>query len=86
VNGSNNYVDVDAGIAVQNIAIAATAAGLGSVIMAAPDRIFTGRDDAGFNEVLGFPEGYRFAIAIAVGYQEHDFHPHDLKPENIVVI
>lgn len=84
VNKSNNYIDVDAGIAAQNIALAAKEEGLDSVIMAAPDRIFIGSESKEFEELLGFDEGYRFAIALAVGKAAAEFTPHELKPENIV--
>ena len=84
VNPENNYIDVDAGIAAQNLALAAKAEGLDSVIMAAPDRIFTGRRAEKYERLLGFPQGYRFAIAVAVGYAAVEFRPHSLKPENII--
>ena len=84
VNPENNYIDVDAGIAAQNLALAAKAEGLDSVIMAAPDRIFTGRRAEKYERLLGFPQGCRFAIAVAVGYAAVEFRPHSLKPENII--
>lgn len=84
VNPQNNYIDVDAGIAVQSLALAAKALGLDSVIMAAPDRIFTGPLALEYMRLLKFPENYRFAIALAVGYAAADFRPHEWKPENII--
>ena len=84
VNPENNYIDVDAGIAVQSLALAAKALGLDSVIMAAPDRIFVGPLAGHYERLLDFPDGYRFAIALAVGYAAAEFQPHTLKPENII--
>lgn len=84
VNPENNYIDVDAGIAVQSLALAAKALGLDSVIMAAPDRIFMGASAQYYERLLKFPAGYRFAIALAVGYAAAEFRPHALKPENIL--
>lgn len=84
VNPQNNYIDVDAGIAVQSLALAAKALELDSVIMAAPDRIFTGPAAQDYLRLLQFPDGYRFAIALAVGYAAADFRPHEWKPENIM--
>lgn len=86
VKRSNNYTDVDAGIAVQNLALAAKSLGLDSVIMAAPDRIFTGSKAAYFCDRLGIEVGYRFAISIAIGSAAAPKEPHTLKPENIITI
>lgn len=86
VNPENNYIEVDAGIAVQNLALAARALGLDSVIMAAPDRIFFGPTAEKFEKMLGFPSGYRFAIAIAIGRRAAEFIPHQLKRENVVFV
>lgn len=86
VNTANNYIDVDAGIAVQSLALAARDLGLDSVIMAAPDRVFVGEREAEYNALLGIPRGYRFAIALAVGHAAHPFPPHALKPENIITL
>ena len=84
VNPENNYIDVDAGIAVQSLALAAKALGLDSVIMAAPDRVFTGPRAQEYERLLGFPAGYRFAIALAVGYAACEFRPHEHKQENMI--
>ena len=86
VNSKNNYIDVDAGIAAQNITLAAKALGLDSVIMAAPDRVFAGERGEEYAALIGFPEGYRFAISVAVGYGARPFPPHDLKPGNILSV
>ena len=86
VNPENNYVEVDAGIAVEHLALAARALGLDSVIMAAPDRIFVGPTAEKFEEMLGFPPGYRFAIAIAIGRRAAAFAPHSLSWENIAFV
>lgn len=63
----NRFVEVDCGIAVENIALAAQGMGLGSVILGLPMVVF--RSDRGerYRKLLGFPEGYCFSIAIAVG-------------------
>lgn len=84
VNTANNYIDVDAGIAVQSIALAARSVGLDSVIMAAPDRIFTGPDSGRYTDLIGFPPGFRFAISIAVGYAALPKIPHTHTLDNII--
>lgn len=83
-NEANNYTDVDAGAAAQSLCLAAKSLGLDSVIMAAPDRVFTGVREAEYNALIGIPKGYHFAIAVALGHAAKPFPPHLLKPENII--
>ena len=68
----------------QSLALAVKDLGLDSVIMAAPDRVFVGPLAGQYERLLKFPDGYRFAIALAVGCAAAEFRPHALKPENIV--
>ncbi|GHU69555.1 hypothetical protein FACS1894184_13770 [Clostridia bacterium] len=58
---------LDCGIAVENIAVAAQALGLGSVILGMPEGAFTGPNGGELNSLLKFPPTYKFAVAIAVG-------------------
>lgn len=83
VNPANNYIDVDAGIAVQNLSLAAKSIGLDSVIMAAPDRVFKEPVDRTLREEVGIPDGYRFAISIAVGEAVESKEPHKLSRDSI---
>ena len=73
------YGAMDCGIAVENLAIAAHAMGLGSVILGMPRSAFTSPKADEFRKALNFPEGYDFAIALAVGYAAttKDAHPVD---------
>jgi nitroreductase len=57
---------IDAGIAAENIALAAYSMGLGSVILGMPRDAFHSEDGDGFRAALSFPEHYDFAIAVAV--------------------
>ena len=68
---------LDFGIAVQNIALAAHAIGLGTVILGRPEPAFTGQRGAEFDKKLKFPEGHKFAVSIAVGHPAgtKDAHP-----------
>ncbi len=70
---------VDAGIAVQNISLAAASMGLGSVILGYPSYMFAGEHRADWEKRLGFPDGYQFGISIAVGHAADSGaqHPHD---------
>jgi len=73
------YGAMDCGIAVENLAIAAHGMGLGSVILGMPRAAFTSPKADEFRKALNFPEGYDFAIALAVGYAAatKDAHPVD---------
>lgn len=71
---------LDSGIAVQNIALAATGLGLGSVILGFPEYAFKGPRGSYFEEQLGFPPGHRFAVAIAIGHPARSKPAHEQKP------
>ena len=72
----NGWREIDAGIAVENIALAAQSLGLGNVILGVIKGVFTGERKAYFENALQFPEGYAFAIAIAVGHTAAGKEPH----------
>ena len=69
---------IDAGIAVENIHLAASALGLGSVILGCMERILNGEKKAEYAEKLCIPEGYKFFVAIAVGYPGTEKVPHTI--------
>ena len=69
---------IDAGIVVENIHLAASALGLGSVILGCMERILNGEKKAEYAEKLCIPEGYKFFVAIAVGYPDTEKVPHTI--------
>lgn len=69
---------VDAGIAVENIALAAQSLGLGNVILGIIKKAMLGDKKDYFARVCQFPENYEFVIAIAVG------HPHTEKKQHAI--
>ena len=73
----SRFAEVDAGIAVENLALSAQGMGLGSVILGRPKDVLDGADGAEWAKKVGIPEGYRFAIAIAIGHPTttKDAHP-----------
>lgn len=73
------YGAIDCGIAAENLAIAAQGMGLGSVILGMPRSAFTSPRADEFRKALRFPEGYDFAIAVAIGYAaaSKEAHPVD---------
>ncbi len=78
LSGDENFKwsAVDAGIAVENIHLAAHAMGLGSVILGCMEGVLNGEKKAEYAEKLGFPQGYRYFVAIAVGYPDTTKEPH----------
>lgn len=64
---SNRFVEVDCGIACENIALAAQSMGLGSVIVGMAMDLFLSERGEHYKHAFGFPEGYGFSIAIVVG-------------------
>lgn len=73
---SFHWSAVDAGIAVQSIALAAESLGLGSVIIGCIYDALHGEKQAYFERALGFPETHEFQIAIAVGHKAVEKAPH----------
>ena len=68
---------LDAGIAVENIALAAEGLGLGSVIIGVIKGAMSGGKKEYFSKALKFPENYEFEIAIAIGHKAAEKEPHE---------
>lgn len=66
-DNANRWAPVDSGIAVENLALAAHAIGLGSVILGMPLALFESEIGAKWNEKLGCPENMSFCVAIGIG-------------------
>ncbi len=78
---------LDAGIAVENMHLAAEALGLGSVILGCMESVLHGEKKDEYAKKLGFPEGYTYDIAIAVGYAEATKEPHTFDfDKNVTVL
>ncbi|MBR0138484.1 MAG: nitroreductase [Erysipelotrichaceae bacterium] len=77
---------VDAGICVENIHLAADAMGLGSVILGCMEKVLNGEKKASYAEKLAFPEGYKYYIAIAIGYPDTVKPQHDINYERDVTV
>lgn len=59
--------EIEAGIAVQNLAVAAQSMGLGSCIIGMVKASFKGEAGRTIKESIDWPEGYKAAISIAIG-------------------
>lgn len=68
---------VDAGIAVQNMVLAAESLGLGTLIIGCVYDALNGEKKEYFSKALKIPEGYSFQIALAVGHKTDDKMPHE---------
>lgn len=78
------FAPVDAGIAVENIALAAKSLGLDSVILGMPRAAFDGPAKAEHEKEFGFPEGFEFMIAISVGHRAMEKAPHEWDDGHII--
>lgn len=77
---------VDAGIAVQNMALAAESLGLGTVILGCIYDALHGERQQYFAEKLQIPQGYSFQIAIAIGHKTDNKTPHEYDYEKQVSV
>ena len=71
--------ELDAGLLVENIVLAATSLGLGTCICGYATQAFRDeRDDHGerLSKLLGFPWGYHMTVAIMVGHPDVPRSPH----------
>ncbi len=75
-DAANKWSPLDAGIAVQSMALAAEELGLGSLIIGCVYDAMRGEKRAYFEKAMAFPEGYEFEIAIAVGHKAVTKEPH----------
>ena len=67
---------LDAGIAVENMALAAEGLGLGNLIIGCILDAMQGEKKEYFAKTLQFPEGYEYKIAIAFGNKAVTKQPH----------
>lgn len=78
-----SWTQVDCGIAVENMALAAEGLGIGSVILGLPAPAFRGEKADELRTKLRCPEGYDFVIALALGYSTDTKAAHELHEEKI---
>lgn len=80
------FAPIDAGIAVENIALAAQGMGLGSVILGFPRMLFEAEAGEKFRKAFKFPEGHDFAVAIAVGHPATTKEAHPVKEGKVEIV
>lgn len=79
-----SWSTLDAGIAVENMAIAAEATGLGNLIIGCIRDAMRGEKKEYFRETLKIPEGYEFEVAFALGKKATEKVPHEYSEEKQV--
>ena len=77
---------LDAGITVQNIALAAQSMKLGSLIIGIIDDVMRGEKKDYFAKLLKFPDNHEFAIAVAVGHRATEKKPHEIDFDSKVTV
>ena len=80
------FAQTDAGIAVENLALAAKSLGLDSVILGMPDAAFAGEKGHEFAASLGVPEGFEFMIGIAIGHRAMEKAPHEWDESHVIEV
>lgn len=83
-DASNHWGVLDAGIAVENMALAAEGLGLGSLIIGCIYDAMRGERKEEFQKALAIPEGYIFEIALALGNKAVSKEPHTYEIEKQV--
>ena len=64
------FTNFDCGAAAENIALAAESLNIGSCIIGMASALFESEKAGEVKKELGIPEGYKFIIAIALGYKD----------------
>lgn len=75
-DSSYKWSPLDAGIAVENMALAAEDLGLGNLIIGCIFDALRGEKKEYFSNALKFPENYEYEIAIAFGHKAVTKEPH----------
>lgn len=76
-----HWSPLDAGIAVENMALMAQDLGLGNLIVGCILDALRGEKREYFAKALQFPENYQFEIALAVGHKATEKTPHTYDAE-----
>ncbi len=85
-DSANKWGSLDAGIAVENMALAAEALGLGNLIIGCILDAMSGDKKAYFSDALRLPPSYEYKIAIAFGHKAVTKEPHTYDAEAQITI
>ena len=80
------WSDMDCGILVENVALAAHALGLGNVICGMMRIPLDSTKGASYKKRLKFPDGYTFSVAILIGKAKSGKEPHELDLKKVTYV
>lgn len=83
--GDFDYTEVDGGIAVENMALAAESVGLNTVIVGILRKLMEGPAGPKWFERFSIPSGHRFVIGLAVGYKAAETPKRERKPDRVTI-
>lgn len=86
VSTQNAENEVDAGIAIENIVIAAESMGLGSCILGGCRDAFEQERGEYFKQLVKFPAGNEFVVGAAIGHPAVSAKPHDPDPQKVTLL
>ncbi|NLB29248.1 MAG: nitroreductase family protein [Clostridiales bacterium] len=86
VSKPDDRAEMDCGIVAQNITLAATSLGLGSVICGLMRIPLDGEKGADFKKRLSFSDGYEFGIAVLLGYEDKKGEPSEPALDKILTV
>ncbi len=81
-----SYIEIDSGIAVENMAIAAEGLGLGSVIIGVIREYMRSPAGAKWKKRFGLSDDYKFVIGLALGYIQNETPKHPVNKDRIIRI
>lgn len=64
------WVQIDCGLAAQNITLAAEALNIGSCVIGSSGLLFASEKGKGMRKELGIPDGYSHVCSVALGYKD----------------
>ncbi|MDR1449885.1 MAG: nitroreductase family protein [Propionibacteriaceae bacterium] len=77
-------VDLDVGIVISHLVLAAQSLGLDSCVVALLAAAFAGPDGAALKAKLSFPEGWEFGLAVLLGHAVSPGKPHEIDPAKLI--
>ena len=80
------YTELDSGIVVENMALAAEGLGLGSVIIGCIREYMNSEAGEKWVKRLGLPENQKFTIGLGLGYKDKETPTHSIKEGRSLII
>lgn len=81
---NTSLVQIDCGLAAQNIVLAAESLNLGSCVIASSGYLFASDKGGKLKKELGIPEGYNHVCAVLLGYKDGENPPVPLRNKSVI--